>query len=585
MTPERWNQITRIFHSARARDAISRHDYLQEACKGDPSLRDEVEALLAGDAAAGSFGEEPAFMLRREARPLTPGTDVGAYRIEAMIGAGGMGVVYRARDEKLRRTVAVKVLPEGALAGDEQRLRFVREARAASALNHPNIVAIYDIDRASGRDFIAMEFVRGVPLHQLVPQQGLPVDRAMEIAVQIARAMAAAHESGLLHRDLKPANILVTSDWHVKVIDFGLAKLAEPGNQGDEKATALPGTQPGAIVGGTPGYAAPEQVEGRAVDARADVFAIGAVLYEMLAGRRAFQKGSTAATLASVLHDPPPPLATVRNGVSRDLERVVSRCLEKDPRARYPSAGELLKDLLDVQTRLAARGVRLGLVLRRPAIAAALVTVTVAAVMAGIWIWRSQARVRWARMVAIPEAQRLSGEGRNFAAYRGLREAERFIPDDPVLRELLAETTTRVSIRTTPEGGVVQIRDLLEPENWDTLGRAPLEGVRIPADDAFVCRVTLDGHQPLEQLRWYPGGNVEPGRMDFALHPAADAPPDMVSRRRRPTRTSARRLWTWSPSGSIGTRSRTVSSRRSSTPAAISTGSTGRSRLSRMASS
>jgi predicted Ser/Thr protein kinase len=257
------------------------------------------------------------------------------YRIESQIGQGGMGVVYRALDTKLNRPVAIKVLPPEAVADPERKRRFVQEARAASALNHPNIVTIHAIDAAEGVDFIVMEYVPGKSLDRAIPRRGLPLSEVLHYAIEIADALAGAHAAGIVHRDLKPANIMVTDKGHVKVLDFGVAKLVEPG-EGNESAatrTSQPQTEEGAIVG-TAAYMSPEQAEGKPVDARSDIFSFGMVLYEMVTGRRPFQGDTKMATLSAILHTEPPPVSEAGEGVPRELERIINSCLRKDRNRR-----------------------------------------------------------------------------------------------------------------------------------------------------------------------------------------------------------------------------------------------------------
>jgi serine/threonine protein kinase len=243
---------------------------------------------------------------------LSAGTRLGPYEIVTPIGAGGMGEVYRARDTRLGRDVAVKVLP-AEFAADPGRLRrFEQEARAVAALNHPNILALYDVGSHDGGPFVVTELLKGESLREQIVQGGLTVSRSVELGIQIARGLAAAHEQGVVHRDLKPGNVFVTHDGRVKILDFGLAKLAQPALPSDplaETATAAPGTEPGVVMG-TVGYMSPEQVRGIAVDHRTDVFAFGCLLYEMLSGQRAFRGETAADTLSAILSKDPPPLSS-----------------------------------------------------------------------------------------------------------------------------------------------------------------------------------------------------------------------------------------------------------------------------------
>ena len=274
---------------------------------------------------------------------LSSGYRLGPYEIEAPIGAGGMGEVYRARDTRLRREVAVKVLP-GSFSQDPDRLRrFEQEARAASALNHPGILTIHDFGEHEGSPYVVSELLEGEDLRQRMAGAPLSVRKALDYAAQIARGLAAAHERGIVHRDLKPENLFVTRDGRVKILDFGLAKLTEPErpeHSGSEVNTRTAGTEPGVVMG-TLGYMSPEQVRGQPADHRSDIFSFGAVLYEMLSGKRAFAGGSAADTMSAILREEPPDLATAEPSLSPALDRIVRRCLEKDPQHRFHSAHDL----------------------------------------------------------------------------------------------------------------------------------------------------------------------------------------------------------------------------------------------------
>ena len=254
-----------------------------------------------------------------------------------------MGAVYKARDIHLDRSVAIKVLPGESVANPERKRRFALEAKAASALNHPNIVTIYDIDVADGVDFIAMEYVAGHTLAELIPPGGMEPARAIQFGAQIADALAAAHQSGIVHRDLKPSNIMVNEHGRVKVLDFGLAKLIEPvSGEGGATRTAATETREGAILG-TASYMAPEQAEGKPVDQRADVFSFGVVLYEMLSGVQPFRRDSLSGTLAAILRDDPPALDAAR--IPAAIRKVIERALQKNPDARYASGAALVSAL------------------------------------------------------------------------------------------------------------------------------------------------------------------------------------------------------------------------------------------------
>jgi serine/threonine protein kinase/Tfp pilus assembly protein PilF len=268
------------------------------------------------------------------------GVRFGSYEILSLLGKGGMGEVYKARDTRLQRVVALKILPAESVADADRRARLLLEAQAASRLNHPNIVTIHDIAEEQGIRYIAMEYVAGAPLDRTITGSGLPLRNALKYAAEIADALAAAHSAGIVHRDLKPANIIITEDGRAKLLDFGLAKLKEPKVPASEAETATLRTLSGAIVG-TAAYMSPEQAEGRELDARSDIFSFGLVLYEMLCGQRAFVGESWISTLVAIMHQEPRPLRDLNAAIPSTLERHVARCLHKDPDQRFQSMVEV----------------------------------------------------------------------------------------------------------------------------------------------------------------------------------------------------------------------------------------------------
>ena len=287
---------------------------------------------------------------------LASGARLGPYEILGPLGAGGMGEVYRARDTRLGREVAIKVLPEF-LSSDRDRLdRFEKEARSASSLNHPNIVTIYDIGKSGSTSYIAMELVEGQTLRELLAAGPLPIKRTLQFASQVADGLARAHAAGIVHRDLKPENLMVRKDGFAKILDFGLAKLtqAQAGSgEGTQAPTSAPGTQSGVVLG-TVGYMSPEQASGRSVDSRSDQFSLGAILYEMVAGERAFAGASAVETLAAIIREEPKPLASVNPKAPALLCSIVERCLSKDPEERYGSTQDLAHDLRSLREHLTA---------------------------------------------------------------------------------------------------------------------------------------------------------------------------------------------------------------------------------------
>ena len=288
--------------------------------------------------------------------PIEPGTKFGRYEIRSQIGAGGMGEVYLARDPKIGRDVAIKVLPS-ALSDDKDRLaRFEQEAQAAGSLNHPNILAIYDVAAENGTLYVVSELLEGETLRDIIGGTPIPVRKALGLGLQAANGLAAAHEKGIIHRDLKPENLFVTADGRLKILDFGLAKLTE--TNGDQSKSDLPtrkvNTDAGAVMG-TVGYMSPEQLRGKTVDQRTDIFSFGTVLYEMLSGQKAFQKDSTADTISAILREDPPELSVTNKNIDPGLERVVHRCLEKNREQRFHSASDLafaLESLSGSQSRV-----------------------------------------------------------------------------------------------------------------------------------------------------------------------------------------------------------------------------------------
>ncbi len=283
---------------------------------------------------------------------LAAGARLGPYEIVGTVGAGGMGEVYRARDSRLGREVAIKILPAECTADAERLRRFEQEARATAALNHPNILAVYDIGRQGDAPYIVSELLEGESLRARLRNGALPARKAIEYALQIVRGLAAAHDRGIFHRDLKPENIFVTRDGHVKILDFGLAKLTLPdmAPTGNLSAPTIDSVTSRGVLLGTLGYMSPEQLRGAATDARSDLFSFGAVLYEMLSGKRAFHGDTTADTISAVLREEPPDLSATGRDVPPILERIVRHCLEKDPSARFQSARDIAFDLESLST-------------------------------------------------------------------------------------------------------------------------------------------------------------------------------------------------------------------------------------------
>jgi Tol biopolymer transport system component/tRNA A-37 threonylcarbamoyl transferase component Bud32 len=412
MTPERWKQIERLYQAALEREPNQRAAFLKEACAGDEVVRQEVESLLAYEPHAEGFIEAPAPEaaakgLAGHRRHSLVGQQLGLYKVLSLLGAGGMGEVYLARDTRLERTVAVKVLPAELIDNPERLKRFEQEAKAASRLNHPNIITIHGIDRADGLDFITMEYVAGKTLDKLIPRKGMPLKQALPIAIQMADALAAAHRAGLVHRDLKPGNVMVSESGHVKVLDFGLAKLTEPSTASelDSAETLQTGTrsltEEGVILG-TVAYMSPEQAEGKNLDARSDIFSFGSVLYETVTGRKAFQGDSTMATLTAILREEPQPASQAVKGLPQEAERIISRCLRKDRVRRWQNMADLKVALQELKEesdsgKLAPQRGR-----RRNLIWGAALLALLGAAAAAVWFSPSHSGVPEEPLTAIP---------------------------------------------------------------------------------------------------------------------------------------------------------------------------------------
>ncbi|MGA3092251.1 MAG: protein kinase [Terriglobales bacterium] len=494
---------------------------------------------------------------------LTPGTKLGPYDIQALLGSGGMGEVYRAHDSRLNRIVAIKVLPASYSADADRLQRFMQEARSAAALNHPNILSIFDIGDAAGAPYIVSELLEGQTLRERIRSGPFSSRKTIDYALQVARGLAAAHEKGIVHRDLKPENLFLTSDERVKILDFGLAKLTRPENDsGADAPTVQVNTEPGQILG-TVGYMSPEQVRGKAADHRSDIFAFGSILYEMLSGERAFGGETPADTMSAILKDEPPELSETARHVSPALERMVRHCLEKNPAQRFQSAGDLAFNL----EALAESSV-LGQTSPLPAISgssisdrtsgqtkavaplyawrALMVALTLSLVMLGLGWWFGRARVR----TALPEYQAITfrngsvGNARFTpdgsvvynAAWDG-GENQLYIgrTDDHGTRELGVKNAELLSISKTGELAVrLRTLSLSGYAQVGTLARIPMSGgaprevlnyvqdADWAADGesmAVVRYVPETGHWRLE----YPIGKVLFEGINWISHPKISA--------------------------------------------------------------
>jgi serine/threonine protein kinase len=457
-------QIEQLYHEAREHEPSERAAFLAQACRGDEELRQELDQLLAPNSSTSdNILDSPAADLLAESTvtKLTPGSHLGPYKIEAPLGAGGMGEVFRATDTRLHRTVAIKILPHDKVADPERKRRFLQEARAASALNHPNIVTLHDIANDHGVDYLVMEYVPGKSLNKLITPKGLPLAEALDYAQKIASALAAAHAAGIVHRDIKPANVIVTPEGQVKILDFGLAKLEERrvGNQ-SETRTMEPALTDAGVVMGTVAYMSPEQARAEEVDARTDLFSFGAVLYELATGRRAFSKKLDWAT---------PPT----DALQPELRRIVLKLVEADRELRYQTAADVAVDLKRLQRTL--EGAQTS---RRwwMAAAAALVALAIAAAVVHLRPSRPAGRDQWAQLTNFPDSvsqPALSPDGRMLAFIRGPETFVgpgqiyvKLLPDsEPV--QLTRDNLSKMSPVFSPDGSRIAYT-VNQALQWDT---------------------------------------------------------------------------------------------------------------------
>jgi eukaryotic-like serine/threonine-protein kinase len=528
MTPERWQEVDRLLEAALDRPAAERAAFLAAACAGDDELRGEVASLLAAHDEAGGFTARPPLARMGEMMgemmneviaaagappadagadaPSVVGTTLGHYRITSLLGRGGMGEVYRARDLRLDREVAVKILPPR-LANDPEALpRFEREAKAVAALSHPNILAIHDFGHEGGVHYAVMELLEGETLRARVSRGPLPWRQAARIAAAVADGLAAAHARGIIHRDLKPENVFLNADGQVKILDFGIARvrrqLGAPAGAG-EAVTLLETTEPGRIIG-TIGYMSPEQLRGEPTDAPSDIFSLGTVLFEMVAGERPFARESVTETMAAILRDEPPPLTGLR--LDPEFERLVLRCLQKQPRERLQSAHDLALEL----RALASESQRLRLAPapwprpRRAAVAAAVALACALAALAYL-LWPKQidslAVLPFTNASADPNAEYLS-DGISESLINGLSQ----LPSLKVIarsssfrykgREADPQEVARaLGVRAVVTGRIVQRGDrlLISVELTDAREKRHVWGEQYlrPKDDLLAVQVEI----------------------------------------------------------------------------------------------
>jgi serine/threonine protein kinase len=513
-----------IFGSALDLPPEERSAYLMRACLGSPELRNLVEKLLLEYQRMGSFLEEPLLARNGAASPsptvsvhiLTAGHKLGRYSVIEPIGSGGMGQVYRARDQKLERVVAIKILSPGLVTGDEVRRRFRKEALALAKLSHPHIAAVYDVGEQDGVDYLVMECVPGQTLAAKLKNGPLPIEEATLIVSEIASALEEAHENGVIHRDLKPANVMITPKGHVKVLDFGIAKLLAP-----LTPDATASIETGLIVG-TPSYMSPEQAKGTAVDARTDLWSLGVIYYELLAGRTPFQGDGNIAVLHAIIKDSPASLRAFRPDAPQLANQIICRSLEKNPASRYQSASEVVRETSNLLNRTASSPHDLTAKRRSRAVALSAIVALLLTIALGAWFFHRSSKRQWAREEAIPQIASLIAERKPLAAYILLQKAQSYLPGDPQLKLIADQNTLPASIASSPSGATAEIQDYSTPDApWFRLGTTPLTGVSIPKG-YFRWRISRAGVGELVE------GMRAAKSMNFALGALQSSPNGMV---------------------------------------------------------
>ena len=451
--------------------------------------------------------------------PLSNATRLGPYEILSQIGSGGMGEVYKALDTRLGREVAIKVV------GEDFSRRFELEARTIASLNHPCICALHDI----GPNYLVMEYIEGETLAARIKSGPLPLDETLRIAIAIASALGAAHGKGIVHRDLKPGNIMLTQTG-AKLLDFGLAKYQQPATAGEDTMTA-PITGDSQVVG-TLLYMSPEQLQGKEADARSDIFAFGAVLYEMLTGKRAFDRQSSSDIIIAVAREEPTPIRELVRDVPEELKQIVKRCLRKQPEDRYASIGEVERKLEECRALISGpiSGIDLRLLLRqsrRPKVAISILLILLAVGGLSAWWLRHISGVHWAREQALPRIAQLIDQENFGKAYALAVQAERSIPHDPALAKFWPQISWSSAITTVPAGASVYLKDYDAPDStWELVGQTPIANLRVPLVNSR-WRFERKDFVTVETAV-FPNDAGTPSPFTVKMSEAGKAPADMV---------------------------------------------------------
>ncbi len=534
MSPDKWQEISRIFNAVLEKEPFQRKDFVAEACGGDAELRDEIEILLSAHESGDSFIDSPEAGLIQDfpTLDLKKGDKIDAFEIEKLLGRGGMGEVYLARDTRLNRPVAVKILPPATASNSLANKRLLREAQAAAALEHPHICTIHEIVEAEGFTFIVMQYVEGETLSDILQNGALDIRRALKIALQITEAIADAHRHKIIHRDIKPANIVVSSNDQVKVLDFGLAKRLATEEDNDKSTIKSILSQPGLILG-TASYMSPEQARGLEVDSRTDLWSLGIVLYEMTCGKKPFEGETLADKFVSILHDKP----EFPTNFNSELKKIILRVLEKDYDKRFQTADELLQELKTLRREvefeeqlkthitvdsgshiLEASFLSSGeegektlmIVENKPKtfwqkigwtqfVWGSLVLILIGI---GVWYLRHQSNLEWAKE-NIKRVSDLAKDERNFEAYDLALQIQNHLPDDEELKNLMPTISVKISVNSEPAESKVYLKRFLPDENGDSpekifIGTTPVKDVQI-ARGHYVLRIEKPGFATFER--------------------------------------------------------------------------------------
>jgi eukaryotic-like serine/threonine-protein kinase len=564
MTPERWQHIKTIFYGALACPPGERDSFLDSACAGDETVRREISQLISAHGETGEFLQSPAFEVAARSlvdgatAALDEGQFVSHYKVVGSLGAGGMGEVYLAEDTHLRRKVALKLLPVSFTGQNDRVRRLAQEACAASALNHPNVCTIYEVGVAEDkRNYIVMEYVEGVTLRQQMAARRIELTELLDIAIQIASGLAAAHAVGVVHRDVKPDNIMIRPDGLIKILDFGLAKLMEQQSIVDSAMpTLLVQTETGMLMG-TATYMSPEQARGLAVDARTDIWSLGVVLYEMAAGRLPFEGQTNSDVISSILQKEPPALTLFSDHADARLDEIVTKGLTKDREERYQSAKDFFIDLkrlkhhLDVAAEIERtipaelRGqstsppISLGVKITgnqtvnqtivtdkritidskqaksRSKRIVAIVTAAVLLASIALWFIWHRRNLSWAqRQVAQIEA--LSSNGNYFAAYDLATETQKYLPNDPTITRLMPTISDTLTVTSEPSGAQVYLKRFSPDAAGNfpprqLVGTTPIRDLRI-ARGQYLLYIEKEGFaktvQTISGTLWRGGGQT-----------------------------------------------------------------------------